>query len=64
MKIVLITKNEAHELEKFGYTFDKFGGMLHHSYSKHPKYYLRNLEKIRSSSKDEINRKGGSIIGI
>lgn len=56
MKIVLITKNEAHELEKFGYTFDKFGGMLHHSYSKHPKYYLtedgralNDLEKLRKN---------------
>ena len=56
MKIVLITKQEAHELEQLGYTFNKFSGMLHHSYSKHPKYYLtedksalKDLEKIRTS---------------
>lgn len=56
IKIVLITKQEAHELEQLGYTFDKNEGMLHHSYSKHPKYYLtenkralKDLEKIRTN---------------
>lgn len=52
--IILITKQEAHELESLGYSFNKNEGILHHSYSKHPKYYmtedrraLNDLQKIR-----------------
>ena len=55
IKIILITKQESIELQKLGH---KFGseGTLHHTYTKHKKYYmtetskaLSDLNKIRKS---------------
>lgn len=53
--MILISKREVLELEKLGYKFGS-DGILHKTYSKHPKYYmtttnnaLKDLEKIRKS---------------
>ena len=54
-KIVLITKQECMELQKLGHKFGSEGA-LHHSYTKHHKYYLTeskkamaDLDRIRKS---------------
>ena len=53
--IILITKQESIELQKLGYRFGS-EGTLHHTYTKHKKYYmtetskaLSDLNKIRKS---------------
>lgn len=56
--LILISKRESVELQKFGYKFsgDNSDGDLHRSRSRHPKYYLtesrkalNDLKKIRES---------------
>lgn len=59
--IVSITKLESQELQQLGHKFG-YEGTLHHSYSKHPKYYLTeskkalsDLEEVRKARKLQEN---------